>query len=432
MKQLNFITEEIHGTRLHFLQTDKYKTTIAVINIAIDLTEENVTKVALLPYLLKRGCKNYPSIIKLQEELDSLYGTLLSIDLFKRGEQQIVQFSIEAVNERYLSSDINVLLKAFILLTQVIVEPLNTEEGFNKAYLETEKLLLANRVQSILDDKIRYAEYKTIEHMYEGEPYRLLVYGQTEDLKEIDGTNLYKFYLNWLHSSPIDIFIVGDTDISEISNIIKNNFNFLGSKNSFQPQKERKFSIKEKLVTEELDINQSKLNLGLRSKINISSDAYIDLLVYNGILGGFAHSKLFVNVREKASLAYYASSKLESHQGIITIQSGIEEEQFTAALKIIREQLVMIRNGQVSEQELVLTKALYKNQFMEIIDQPRRLVDFQYHSILSGKKRTIMDYQRSIAEVKLEDVVSVANQVEIDTIYFLTGRGGKQYANIKL
>jgi len=47
-------------------------------------------------------------------------------------------------------------------------------------------------------------------------------------------------------------------------------------------------------------------------------------LVYNSILGGGLHSKLFQNVREKAGLAYYAFSRLEKFKGLMVVSCGIE------------------------------------------------------------------------------------------------------------
>ena len=170
---------------------------------------------------------------------------------------------------------------------------------------------------------------------------------------------------------------------------------------------------------------QGKLNMGCRTGATIRDDDYISLLMYNGILGGFPHSKLFMNVREKASLAYYASSRLESHKGILTIQSGIEIANYRKALDIIQEQLEAMRKGNISERELSQTRATLSNQLRERQDRPYELIDFAYHSILSGRDWTIDRLHKGIGEVTKEDVRRVAEQVQLDTIYFLRDKGGK-------
>ena len=165
--------------------------------------------------------------------------------------------------------------------------------------------------------------------------------------------------------------------------------------------------------------------MGCRTGVTIRDDDYVPLLMYNGILGGFPHSKLFMNVREKASLAYYASSRLESHKGILTIQSGIEIANYQKALDIIRKQLEAMRRGEITDRELSQTRATLSNQLRERQDRPYELIDFAYHSLLSGREWSLDQLLKGIESVDKEDVRRVAEQVELDTIYFLRDKGGK-------
>ncbi|UUZ95673.1 insulinase family protein [Paenibacillus sp. P25] len=104
---------------------------------------------------------------------------------------------------------------------------------------------------------------------------------------------------------------------------------------SIRPERRQPAQVKE--VVERLEVNQGKLNMGLRINTSYADENYPAALMYNGILGGYPHSKLFTNVREKASLAYYASSRLDGHKGILTIQSGIEIGNYEKAVNIIKE-----------------------------------------------------------------------------------------------
>ncbi len=423
MDSSTFFTKKIHNLQLNFLKTEKYKTNIIVVNMARSLTKDSVTKTALLPYILKRGTKNHSSLKAIQDRLDTLYGALFHIDVFKRGEKQIVQFSLEVSNEKYLQSKEQLFFQAISLLGEIITNPLVEETNFKKEFVRIGKDMLANRINGILDDKIAYAEYQTIKNMCENEPYRLLEYGEIDQLEGITSKDLYDYYQEWLRTSAIDVFVIGNLNEEEVMEAIKSDFYFPNREvMNMQANIINVPVSSEKMVTEEQNVTQGKLDIGLRTYTSIQDDDYSHLLLYNGLLGGFAHSKLFVNVREKASLAYYAASKLDSHKGIMTIQSGIETNNFSKALEIIKEQLILLKNGDISDQELALTKSVYSSQLKVMLDKPRQFIDFSYHSVLSGKKRNLSELLHQLEQVRIEDVVKVANKVTIDTIYFLKGK----------
>src|SRR5690606_14795025 len=114
--------------------------------------------------------------------------------------------------------------------------------------------------------------------------------------------------------------------------------------------------------------------------------------VLNGIYGGFAHSKLFLNVREKASLAYYAASRLESHKGLMMVMSGIDDKNYAQAVSIINEQMDAVKKGDFTDQEISQTKAVIKNQLLETIDSARGIIEVLYHNVVSNQQITLDDW----------------------------------------
>ncbi|GBF11311.1 MAG: EF-P 5-aminopentanol modification-associated protein YfmF [Tepidibacillus sp.] len=416
-------TSQINNITVHYLQTNKFKTNTIVLNIVQELTEEDVTKISLIPNILKRGTAHLLSNQMIQEKLDQLYGALFHVNVFKRGEKQIVQFNLEVANEKFIKEAINILAQSLHLLSDLLTNPYTVDEGFNPDFVQSEKQLLANRINSILDDKIQYAEMKMIDHMCKEERYHLLPDGKIEDLDHITAKNLYDFYQSWVKTSPIDLFIVGDFNSEELLLEIQRLFHINHRKvKSLSPTQVHVPVNQEKVIVEELDVKQGKLNIGLRTFTSIQDDDYVALLLYNGILGGFSHSKLFVNVREKASLAYYAVSRLDSHKGIMTIQSGIEIENYDKAVQIIKEQLKLMKDGQISNQEFEQTKAVLSNQLREMLDRPRQLIDFEYHSVLSQKNRSLDQILKGIERTTIDEITQVAQKIKIDTIYFLKDR----------
>ena len=81
---------------------------------------------------------------------------------------------------------------------------------------------------------------------------------------------------------------------------------------------ESKEVVQEKEVKEEMDVTQGKITIGLDLNLDNEEQKY-DAMVYNAILGGTANSKMFQEVREKASLAYSAGSSYIRYKSNIFI-----------------------------------------------------------------------------------------------------------------
>ena len=173
-------------------------------------------------------------------------------------------------------------------------------------------------------------------------------------------------------------------------------------------------------IKEAQDVKQGKLNIGYRTNVYFGDEDYYALQVFNGIYGGFSHSKLFINVREKASLAYYVASRLESHKGLMFVMSGIDNKNYEQAVSIIKEQMKAMGAGDFSEEEMSQTKAVIKNQYLETIDTARGTVEIMYHNIVAGKKISFEDLISKIDIVTKDEIMKVAEKIELDTIYFLT------------
>ena len=115
------------------------------------------------------------------------------------------------------------------------------------------------------------------------------------------------------------------------------------------------------------------------------------MMVYNGILGGGIHSKLFQNVREKASLAYYAFSRLEKFKGLMVISSGIEMKNKDKALEIILQQLEEIKKGNISDYEFESTMKTIETGIKSLKDSQMQIVDFYLSQAVAGTKDSFDD-----------------------------------------
>lgn len=415
------IIKKKSGYKLHFVRTTKYKTNTIVLKMKAPLIKETVTHRALLPYVLQSNTSKYPTTPLLRAYLDDLYGAGFYVDVAKKGEHHIISFTVDMVNEKFLSDSTPLLEKAFSLLSEVLFHPKTNGDAFESATVDNEKRALKQRIQSIYDDKMRYASTRLVEEMCANERYALEASGNLEDLEMVTAASLYEYYQKVLSEDEIDLYVIGDVSEEEVERLENQYISLSEREPIVLPRQAGKKIDEEKEVIEPLDVKQGKLNIGYRTNILYGDAEYFALQLFNGLFGGFSHSKLFINVREKVSLAYYASSRLESHKGLLIVMSGIENKNYKQALDIIKEQFAAMKQGDFTEEELQQTKAVVKNQLLETIDVARGLVEILYHNVIVNMAITLDEWLEKTEAITKDEVVAVADQIQLDTIYFLTG-----------
>lgn len=428
------VTEEvisINGYQLHLLPSTKFKTIQMVAKFKAPLSKSTITKRALIPFLLQQGPKKHPNKMEFQKKLDDLYGAGLSIDGAKKGNHHILSFRFEVANQQFLSGESSVLNEAISLFNEVIFQPNVNENGFDSAIFEREKETLKKRIQSVEDDKMSYANMRLIDEMCQDELYRLHVHGYEEDLESLTAKNLYDYYQELLGQDELDIFLLGDFDIDDIKRrftSVVNREEQINDRSLAEEHEEKSTSKKQKPreVIEKQAIQQAKLHLGYRTKTTYQDEDYFALHVFNGLFGGFPNSKLFINVREKNSLAYYAASRIESHKGLLLVFSGIAPEDYNKARDIIELQMSEMKEGHFSESDVEETKELIVNQLLETLDNPQGIIEMLYQQVIGENNLTPEQLIDGIKQVTKEEVTQVAQKIEEDTVYLLTSKGEEQ------
>ena len=420
---MSYITKNIKdGVKLHIISNNKFKTNLLAIFLTTPITREYVTYDAVLSSVLRRGSKNMPTQEEISKELENMYGAGFDCGLDKTGDNHILKFYLETINDSFIpQKDENMLKKGVEKLLEIVFNPLVENGKFKEEYVNQEKETIKQLIEGKVDNKARYALDRCIEEMYKNEPYGLYKFGYIEDLNEINASNLYEYYNKLKSECKIDIFVSGECS-EDIEAIISQNENIKKlepRKANFINNEVHKKEIKEEnVITESLEVTQGKLILGLDVDINDDELKY-DTLVYNAILGGTASSKLFQNVREKASLAYTASSSYLRHKNNIFINCGIEIKNYEKALEIIREQLQDMKDGKFTEEDIENAKKNIISTIKNIKDEQDTEIVYFFGQELTDKKVSLDEYIEKIDKVSKEDVVKIANSVNINTIYFL-------------
>lgn len=417
---------EIGAIRVHVIPSTTFKTNTIIIQMNGPLEKDTVTKRALLPNVLQNGTKDYPSRQDIRSALEELYGASLNADVAKKGERQILSFRMDMANEKFLKDQSPLLEKGMKLLSSVFLDPKIANGQFDPKIIEEEIRTHKQKIASVYDDKMRFANKRLTEEMCSNEPFGLHVFGNEDDLDEIDGANLYEYYKQALNNDQIDLYVMGDVDVEEIKTMIQTHFHVEQKTNRPETQTNSQtdnISKKEaKEVIDEQSVQQAKLHIGYRTNVIYGDEDYFALQVFNGLFGGFSHSKLFINVREKASLAYYAASRIESHKGLLIVMAGIQSSKYDEATKIIFKQMEDMQQGEFTEEDIDQTKAVYKNQVLEMMDVPRGRIEMEYHNQIAHKTIPLNEWLGRIDQVSYDDILNVAKKIQLDTIYFLKGK----------
>ena len=417
------------GIKLHTINTNKFKTNLIAIFLSIPLTRENVTNNSLLASVLRRGCEKYKTQEEISKKLEEMYGAEFNCGLDKIGKNHVLKFYIESINDEFLPQNEEKMLKQSIeIISEIVFNPLVQNSGFNEEYVNQEKENVKQIIEAKKDNKARYSLFRCVEEMYKDKPEGLYKYGYVEDLENIDAQNLYEYYLNLIDTCKIDIFVSGQLDNIDVDKIIEEDDNLSNLKerepryNINRP--ETKNSIeKENKVEEKLDVTQGKLVIGydvVASKEDIENKKfrYIGML-YNAILGGTATSKLFQNVREKASLAYTASSSFSYYTGNIFVNAGIEIENFEKATDIIKEQIEAMKQGNFTEEDIENAKKVIVSNIAGISDEQDTEIIYLLGQELSGNNISLEKYAEFVQDVNKNEIEDFAKKVIINTIYFL-------------
>ena len=411
-----------NGIKLHTIKTEKFKTNLIAVMLTTKLDRKNVTKNALIPAVLRRGTKFMQTQEEINKKMEDMYGASFDCGLDKTGDNQILKFYMETVNNEFLPQDAENMIKSSIeKIFEIIFNPYLENGVFKKEYVEQEKENIKQIIDGKIDSKARYALDRCIEEMYKNEPFGLYKFGYVEDLKDINEKNLYEYYLELIETCKVDIYISGIVD-ENIHNIIKQNENIEKLQERKPDFKEFELTKKEneeaKEIQESMEITQGKLIIGLDVNI-LDKDARYKIMIYNSLLGGSANSKLFQNVREKASLAYTASSSYYRFKNNIFINCGIDIPNYQKALEIIKKQIEDMKNGDFTDEEIENAKNGIIASIKTIDDEQDTEITYYFGQELSGTKTRLEEYNENIQKINKADVLEVAKQISINTIYFL-------------
>lgn len=408
------------GVYLTYLPARKFKTSLLSAQFVTPLRYESASGWALLPAVLRRGTVRYPDLGSLSAQLDRLYGASVDYTVRKKGENQCVGFVASFIDDSFTPKGEKLLEPAAELVGELICDPVTERGRFVSAYFESEKTNLIDAIRSQINDKRDYAAARLLQEMCAGEPYGVSRLGDEKSAEKLQMQKLYAQYGELISTARLELFYIGSADLERVQQALAAAFATLprdGIRDiaAAAPHPARS---QVRTVEEEMDVTQGKLCMGF----SCGSGDYGAMLLGNTLFGGSSNSKLFLNVREKMSLCYYASSLYHRQKRLITVSSGIEFADYQRAYDEILRQLEAVQKGELEDWELGGARSTLLNAYASMGDSQGKLENFYLGQAATGQSESPEDLAEALRDVTAERVFQAMETVQLDTVYFLKGK----------
>lgn len=418
--------ELLPGVVLRAIQTDKFKSAVLGVTLMSPLTQKTASEHALIPMVLRRGTKRYPDMERLSAALDELYGGAIEPSVRRRGETQCVGFTASFLDDACTLDGAPLLERATALLGELLLCPAGAD-GFIPEYVTGERANLIDRIRAQKNDKMMYAIHRMNSLMCQGEAYGVDRLGDEEHAARITPESLWARYQALLAESEIVLFYCGSAAPARVEAAFAEALRGLPRAKARAATSCQVIAtartVPPREFTERMDVTQGKLTLGFRTGgATIWEENYPALLVFNAAYGASTNSKLFNHVRERLSLCYYAGSMIERMKGIMLVYSGVDFSKFDAARDEILAQLEACRRGELDGSELESARAFVLNDLRATLDTQGRLEDYWLTNEAAGVDLAPERLAEQAMAVTAEQIAAVARGLELDGIYYLTGK----------
>ena len=415
------------GVELVSVRTDKFKTGVFSVSLAVPMAAETVTGNALLGDVLYRGSRTHPDIEAISRATDELYGASVGPGVRQRGESQCVCFSGSFIDDRYSLDGTAVLEPALALTGELLLDPDTADGAFRTDYVAGEGANLADQIRARVNEKRGWSIFRLTQEMCVGEAYALDKLGDAEQAEHMTAAALWQRYQALLGQARVVFYYGGAAHPDRVEEAVRASFAPLirPRLGKLECQGKARPDGPVRQVEDRMDVTQGKLAMGFRTGgVTCWEEEYPAMAMCNAVFGGTTLSKLFMNVREKLSLCYYASSTLEKMKGLILVSSGIEFDKFQQARDEILHQLEEIRQGNMEDWELEGTRRTMIGAHLATLDVQDRQEDFWLGQTAASLETGIEELVAQLEQVTREQVAQAAQKLELDTIYFLKGTEG--------
>lgn len=423
---MNYTKTQINNYQIHIIKTDKFKKT----NLKIyfrkpvnNMLEE--IKRDILCNLLVLGTNKYKSKRELEIKCEDLFGASFSINNTRLGNYNVMCFGISFLNDSYTLE--NTTLEAINFIKEIIFNPKIENNMFDQKLFELAKRNYIDDIKSIKDNPDYYSVIN-MRHLTDKKSlYGENTYFYLNKIEKITNEDLYNEYLDIINNNQVDIGIIGNIDSSIISNF--NNLPIKSKKYNDIPYslisdfKEKENSISDNYNQSKLAISCSLNNLTDFEKLYVAR-------IYSYILGGSSDSLIFKKLRQDNSLCYYANSNYLLFFQMLEINVGLESKNYKLAVKLIKDALEELKNGNFDDNEIKKAQATYENAWKEMLDNPSSIINMYLSNEYYGFE-LVEERIKKMQKITKEDIINISNKISLNTIYLLKGKDENEQDSIK-
>ncbi len=412
------VQKPLDGVTFLTLTDDRFTTARITVSLYVPLAAETAGVYAMLPYLLRRGCRRFDTVTAFSRELDRLYGASIDGGIAVSGETQIVQLSMSCLNDRFALGGKAVSGECADLLLDVLFDPPLENGVFRAQDVEEERRCTLESIAAEINDKRRYAASRGKALLCEGEPYAVSKYGTKEQVEALTAEELTAAWRELLATAPMRIMYQGSGDGKAVCDAFVSRLS------------ERKANVLPAIVqkpakpavvreNEQMDVNQCQLVLGFRTEVGDEHPLCDAMRVANAVFGATPHSFLFRHVREEYSLCYYCVSRYDRRKGVLLVESGVEEASLVKAEEEILHQLEALKNGDFTDEDLENARLSQLDALMGAQDSAGVTAEW-YSAQGPDRLRTPEQVMDGIRAVTREQVIAAAKTITHDCVFTLT------------
>ncbi len=369
--------------KITHIKGEKFNTAVLALLIIAPLKKETAAKNALLARILGAACEKLPNPADMARANEAVYGAVFETNIIKKGRNQIILLYLEILNKPELvDAGIN-------FLNEVLFHPLTSGERFEAELFQREKFMLMEELNGKKDNKPAFARERLLAEMFKSEGLGVPGDGYAKDLEKVNSNSLYKAYKELLENSPLELLTTA----------------------KLPPRRQ---------ITETANASQSRLCIGFKSSLKLTSANAFSCILLGELLGG-SGGILFESIREQAGLAYSVNGYFSLFGMCLIIETGIGKDSKDEAVKIILDSIKEVSNGEFSSKELRAAKERLSKSYSLLSDSKQGMIDFALTEDLLGTGLSIFDYIKGIGRVDRTEICQAAEALTADTIYFLQG-----------
>ncbi len=376
---------------------------------------------ALAAYALSECCALYPDYSKLSAALLDLYDASISTSTTMRWDKRCTEIVGSALDDRYALSGEKLERELAQLMCECLFRPKAENGAFDEKVTEMMRAELIDAIDSVINDKSRFAAYQAAKTAYVGEAAALPPSGTHEDAEKVTARSAYAAYREILETARVEIFAAGCSEFTETEEIFAREFSAINRRCAVAELGCKPSVLKEKTAYAEDEFDMQQAILRMYFKAPDLADFEANFLLTR-ILGGMTTSRFFTNIREKQSLCYYCSAYSTKAMRALICYAGIEPKNKKRVEEAISKELRDISENGVTDEELFRAKLELRNQLKAVYDSAGALINWFSGQLADEKILPPEEFGELCEAVSAQRVQNAAREYSLDTVYALSGK----------